>query len=247
MSKIVVIGDVHGRAIWRKIVAENPDADRFIFLGDYFDSHEKKYYPSRQAFNFKEILKFQEEQGFEKVVLLLGNHDYHYLNNSEKYSGYNQATYFNVTELLRESLKKGGIKLVHIEDGFLFSHAGVTNYWLNEVSNVNELEMLNTGEFDMRTLAWNALKGYDLYGDTISNSPIWVRPASLVSDPLEGFQHVVGHTAVGVENMENSRNLGDDKGIWLNDMLPHHYLTIVDGKPEYKEITFETVEEMNDD
>ena len=40
MSKIVVIGDIHGRAIWRKIVDDNPDADRFIFLGDYFDSRQ---------------------------------------------------------------------------------------------------------------------------------------------------------------------------------------------------------------
>ena len=61
MSKIVVIGDIHGRAIWRKIIDENPDADKFIILGDYFDSHEKKYYPSRQAFNFKDILKKQKE------------------------------------------------------------------------------------------------------------------------------------------------------------------------------------------
>ena len=44
MGKLVVIGDIHGRAVWRKIVDDNPDADKFIFLGDYFDSHEKKYY-----------------------------------------------------------------------------------------------------------------------------------------------------------------------------------------------------------
>ena len=124
MGKLVVIGDIHGRAVWRKIVDDNPDADKFIFLGDYFDSHEKKYYPSRQVFNFKQILQLQEELGKEKVILLLGNHDYHYFNNSEKYSGYNQTTYFDANPLLKESYKNGNIKIFHVENDILFSHAG---------------------------------------------------------------------------------------------------------------------------
>ena len=36
--KIIVIGDIHGRTIWKQIVAANPDADLFVFIGDYFDS-----------------------------------------------------------------------------------------------------------------------------------------------------------------------------------------------------------------
>ena len=28
MGKLVVIGDIHGRAVWRKIVDDNPDAVR---------------------------------------------------------------------------------------------------------------------------------------------------------------------------------------------------------------------------
>ena len=68
MGKLVVIGDIHGRAVWRKIVDDNPDADKFIFLGDYFDSYEKKYYPSCHVFNFKQILQLQEELGKDKVI-----------------------------------------------------------------------------------------------------------------------------------------------------------------------------------
>ena len=88
MGKLVIIGDIHSRAVWRKIVNDNPDADKFIFLGDYFDSHEKKYYPSKQVFNFKEILKLQESLGDDRVILLLGNHDYHYMNSQKHYTGY---------------------------------------------------------------------------------------------------------------------------------------------------------------
>ena len=38
MKKVIVLGDTHGRDIWKKIVEANPDADLFIFIGDYFDS-----------------------------------------------------------------------------------------------------------------------------------------------------------------------------------------------------------------
>lgn len=240
MSKIVVIGDIHGRAIWRKIVDENPDADKFVFLGDYFDSHEKKYHPARQAFNFKEILKLQEELGEDRVILLLGNHDFHYYYFRAKYSGFNQATYFNVHEMLSDAIKTGKIKLIHIEDGVLYSHAGVTTYWLEGVSNTNDPNKLNfiDGEFDIRTLDWNCDVGYDEYGDTISNSPIWVRPASLVKNKIDGYKQIVGHTVVWAEKFEEMREIGEKHGIYVNDLLPHYYMIVDDGNVEYKKISF---------
>ena len=36
--KTVIIGDIHGRISWEKIVEKENDADRFIFVGDYFDT-----------------------------------------------------------------------------------------------------------------------------------------------------------------------------------------------------------------
>lgn len=246
MSKIVVIGDIHGRAIWQKIVNDNPDADKIIFLGDYFDSHEKKYHPTRQLYNFNAILKLQEDFGDEKVILLLGNHDYHYLNSGrEKYSGFNQTTYFNVHQPLYDAYMSGKIKILHIEDGFLFSHAGVTEYWLNEISGVNNLIECNDPEtFDYRNLDWNAYKGYDAYGDTISNSPIWVRPYSLSINRLEGYKHIVGHTTIPESKMDdNFYSMGEKYNIYLNDLLPHHYIVIENDKINYVKIEFENVEE----
>ena len=37
MKKTIIIGDIHGRDIWKNIVAQE-QADRVIFIGDYFDS-----------------------------------------------------------------------------------------------------------------------------------------------------------------------------------------------------------------
>lgn len=244
MGKLVVIGDIHGRAVWRKIVDDNPDADKFIFLGDYFDSYEKKYYPSKQLFNFEQILKLQEELGKDKVVLLLGNHDYHYLNNREKYSGYNQTTYFDANPLLKENYRNGNIKIFHIENDILFSHAGFTDYWLKNISFPNTLEEINDIElFDFRTLEWNMECGYDTYGDTKSNSPIWVRPDSLRKYKLEGYKQVVGHTWFPESEIENMKYSGDNDGIYLVDCLPHHYLIIENNEFKYVEINYETKNE----
>ena len=38
--KTIVIGDIHGRTIWKQIVIENPDFDKLVFIGDYFDSFD---------------------------------------------------------------------------------------------------------------------------------------------------------------------------------------------------------------
>lgn len=240
MGKLVIIGDIHSRAVWRKIVNDNPDADKFIFLGDYFDSHEKRYYPSKQVFNFKEILKLQENLGDDRVILLLGNHDYHYMNSQKHYTGYNQITYFDASPLLRENYLNGKIKIIHIEDDLLFSHAGVTDYWLKNISSSKELDKLNDVEqFDFRTLEWNMECGNDDFGNTKSNSPIWVRPEALINDKLDGYIQVVGHTWFSPDEIEETIKMGNETDVYVVDCLPHHYLIIENNEFKYIEIRYE--------
>jgi predicted phosphodiesterase len=38
--KIVTLGDTHGRDIWKTIVKIEEDFDKFIFIGDYFDTRD---------------------------------------------------------------------------------------------------------------------------------------------------------------------------------------------------------------
>jgi len=33
MSKVVYIGDIHGRDVWKEIVKKHSDADTFVFIG----------------------------------------------------------------------------------------------------------------------------------------------------------------------------------------------------------------------
>lgn len=71
MSKVLVLGDTHGRPFWKEIIEkENPD--KIIFLGDYVSTHEG-ISAKQQLSNLEEILTYKENN-LNKVVLLRGNH-----------------------------------------------------------------------------------------------------------------------------------------------------------------------------
>ena len=71
MSKILVLGDIHGRTCWADIIKkENPD--KVIFLGDYVSTHED-ISEGQQCSNLEDILNYKEANP-DKVILLRGNH-----------------------------------------------------------------------------------------------------------------------------------------------------------------------------
>ena len=81
----IIIGDLHGKDIWKRILNQET-FDRVIFMGDYFDSFH--ILPQTQIDNFKDLVEFYSNND---VVLLIGNHDYHYLSEHAIYSGYQDA------------------------------------------------------------------------------------------------------------------------------------------------------------
>lgn len=188
--KIIVLGDTHGRDYWKKIITKE-SYDKVIFIGDYFDSHDPGSYSTQQILNFREIIKFKKENS-DKVILLLGNHDFHYLPGiNEHYSGYQSHASFDIQEILKENLEL--LQVCHIENNFLFVHAGITNTWLKlrdtKLEEINDLLKTNYS-----ILGFTPGRYYDPYGDEICQSPIWVRPDSLYRDKIEGYHQVVGHT-----------------------------------------------------
>ena len=69
--KTVYIGDIHGLTIWEKIVKYNPNADNYVFVGDYFDSYDIS--GIEQLINAENIVRFKKniEQTTNKKVYLL--------------------------------------------------------------------------------------------------------------------------------------------------------------------------------
>ena len=203
--KLLAIGDTHGKDDWKMLV-NMPDLDRFIFIGDYFDSFLLS--APEQINNFLDIIAFKQAHP-EKVILLFGNHDFHYLpiarQRGETYSGFQDHYAPQIGELIVEHIKL--LQMCYREGDYLFSHAGVTHTWLNRAgyqdgdaaSFINALFKTEPEKF--------LFNGWNPYGDNITQSPIWVRPASLKKNAYnyETIKQVVGHTRVEKLEVVKSR------------------------------------------
>lgn len=212
--KIIVIGDVHGLQIWKTIIEQEQTYDKVIFLGDYWDSFDIS--PIAQRDNYIEIQKFRDENP-NKVITLMGNHDYHYIYPA-KYSGWKMPTKELAGELLDKDFLAEKLPFAYKWGNIIFSHAGITNYWLKEVAKTT-LEELLEGLIPMHYFDWNGIRGFDMYGNTISNSPLWVRPQALAGDMLDSYKQVVGHT-----HTNQITNIDDE--LYICDTLPNQYLVI---------------------
>ena len=218
MYKILVIGDIHGHDSWKSICEKEKDADKIIFLGDYFDSFTK---PSQiQEKNFIDILNFKHNHS--TCVLLLGNHDFHYIYDKAQYSGWNLDTKKLAQPLLTKAIENKDIDIIHIHDNMLFSHAGVSEFWLYKVAQLTDIHDITFDKIKLSFLDLNGLYGCNPYGDTISNSPIWIRPKSLNDNKVRDYVQVVGHTP--------SKKIVSHNDIWICDTLPNEYLTIIDNE-----------------
>ena len=199
--KTLLLGDIHGRNLWRDIIkVESPD--RVVFIGDYFDSFDIK--GVEQIQNFKDIIEFKESTNIE-VVMLIGNHDHHYLSN-ETYSGFQPALKWDIQDLLTTNMHH--LQIAYQFDDILCSHAGFSPTWLDDIfgwdgwTKSNFVELTNE-LYKNRLHAFNfSHTGYDPYGNHPSQGPMWIRPAALMSSNKgdnglkKKFIQVVGHTQV---------------------------------------------------
>lgn len=190
MKKILAIGDIHGRDDWKRVV-EKADWDICVFVGDYFDSYDLS--PNIQLVNFLDIVDFKKKNK-DKVILLTGNHDLHYMLPKEQYSGY-QETYAHRYKWLLEAAKPL-MKRAYEYHGLLFTHAGVTESWAMQHGVATEHIASEINLLPLEAFAFSSRQPYDPYGDAIHQGPMWVRPRSLKKDAIKGYTQIVGHTQV---------------------------------------------------
>jgi hypothetical protein len=237
--RIVALGDTHGRVNWKEIVAKEAAADKILFIGDYFDTHHAGVSGNKQLVNFKEILAFKREHP-EQVVMLFGNHDFHYLRGmsakGEVYSGYQGGYAHDFGEAIDDALSDDSMQMCWIHDNFVFTHAGLTKTWCDRVLGTEEargqeLQTLVNDLFKFKPLSFGFMMGdnYSQTGNDKTQGPIWVRPESLIPDMLEGITCVVGHTTVTQLGLKEEL-----PNIILIDCLgtSGEYLIIEDGVPK---------------
>lgn len=192
MSKILIVPDVHGRTFWHQAKELMDQVDQIVFLGDYLDPYPHEGISFDEAFEeFNEILEFKKEYP-DLVTLLVGNHDMHYIiDEFMNCSRRNIEMQGQLHELYNSNLDL--FKLIHIEDDWIFSHAGVYKAWMDKyeftLENLNLQTFLNSH--------WPALEDLSLYrgGRNSVGSCIWADIRESVGhDLIPNYKQVVGHT-----------------------------------------------------
>lgn len=196
--KTVIIGDIHGRPIWKDIIEkENPD--RVVFLGDYFDSFEiPRIF---QINNFENIINFKIDNPQIEIILLIGNHDFHYFpeigdQNMTGFQGH--IVSIQIKNSINEH--RGHLQMAYQFDDVVCTHAGISEVWLKEMYWEGEPIVEYVNDFWVyKPLAFTLVSGWNPYGDDTFQSPIWIRPRSLMkgAKPFKKkIIQVVGHTSV---------------------------------------------------
>ena len=220
MSKIVVVGDIHGCDRWKDLVRVHSDATEFVFIGDYFDSFTRNH--AECIFNFKEIIKWKESTDI-KVTMLIGNHDFHYMSEcGGRYGGWSAWHAAEIGELLR--VNKHHLQVAYQYDKYLFTHAGVSKKWYkdNFQEDGNIADQINDlWSYDKRPFNHS---GMEMYGNYDGEGPMWIRPEALRRNMLdESIVQIAGHT--------HMQKIDFDDNHYFIDTLPYEYMTIENGIP----------------
>jgi hypothetical protein len=212
--KTIILGDTHGRSNW-KLATHQDQPDRVIFIGDYFDSFD---IPGvEQIHNFKEIIQYKENNPQIEVVLLIGNHDHHYFPEIgyTGTSGYQSGIAPSITQVIDEN--RHHLQMAYGFGDYLFTHAGVSPIFMDQVFGSDgwskESIVVDLNElFKYKPKAFE-FNGFDGYGDNTTQTPIWIRPGSLMSvnkkhdkGLKKDYIQIVGHT-----QMKKLDLVGSDK------------------------------------
>ena len=218
--KHLIIGDIHGRDCWQAINVKN--YDKVVFLGDYVDSFTLSDLTIYQ--NLKDIISLKKKNP-NKIVLLLGNHDIHYLY-FPRYQcvGFRPSMQRQLTSLFFDN--KHLFKIAYQKENYIFTHAGITNSWYSEFLKLPifaEIEDEKDTLADIINKADQTTHRYILHtagyfrGGQGNGGVTWADIKETQIDMLKGYHQVVGHSSVNkVESIHFT-----DRSITYIDILDH--------------------------
>jgi hypothetical protein len=237
--KTIVLGDTHGRSTW-KLAINQDKPDRVIFVGDYFDSFE--FSGVEQIANFKEIIKYKEDNPQVEVVMLIGNHDHHYFPEVgyTGTSGYQSKIAPSITQVIDEN--RNHLQMAYGFGEYLFTHAGVSPVFMDQVFGENDWSIENivvdlNEMFRYKPRAFD-FNGFESTGDNTTQTPIWIRPRSLIfankkhpKGLKKNYIQVVGHTQMRRLNLDDSDKFTGGRYYFIDTMdTTGQYLVWQDNK-----------------
>lgn len=243
--KYVIIGDIHGRTQWKQIIEKEKDTDKFIFLGDYFDPYDWTLTLDDLVNNFRDILDFKIKDP-DKFILLVGNHDLAAFESNANHCRYVDGTYENIAPIFYNAIKEGIIQLCYfINNDIVCSHAGFSKTWLDDAGLSFDEFSLNK-DFKEQVENKTVISTYDFIyskgdfwvdgsGDNIWQSPLWIRPNSLIRNKPNDVIQCIGHTRI-YKNTNQLYKL-DRVKVLLCDCLEHgEYYSYENGEFKFNKI-----------
>ncbi len=206
--KVLCIPDVHGRDKWKdpcKAFLEEEEGI-IIFLGDYVDAYGIS--DDDMINNLADIILLKQTYP-DRVILLLGNHDFPYINSRYSCSGNRPRIMLALSGLYRSNLNL--FQMAYQVHNTLFVHAGLTTDWLDYNNVLIERQLVKTlPEYledntyaDLLNMLFQGPERSILYhvsgihgGYDYWDGPVWVRPSQLIQGLPQGLSQVVGHTHV---------------------------------------------------
>lgn len=222
--KYLIVPDVHGRDFYEYNVntfLEQSEESKVIFLGDYIDPYPQEGITPESALErLKTIIELKRKYK-DRVTLLIGNHDFHYIDGSRRGC---RMDYYNKDEICGLYIKNIGLfDYVKCETigrkNFIFTHAGFLYGWFYvhfDLININGDEYTNADDvakcftYDtIKNTDWKSLSDdrhvLNAYGEIgtsrggYANYPsfLWADVTDLLFDPSVAsydFIQVFGHT-----------------------------------------------------
>jgi hypothetical protein len=234
--KTLIIPDIHThyRKVQR-IIEQYKETHKFIFMGDYFDQ-------------FGDTPQINQDMAEWLISTMNGNPDWIFLkgNHDEIYdprticmcSGYSHAKKDYINKLMRiEDWDK--LKYFHYENGWYFSHAGITKYWFHHPMNETITPESVQRSIDAAVVkqrmgkGGNAIwaSGYARGGDHVVGGIVWQDWFDL--ELIDGINQIVGHTPVKQISI-NKNNLATNINVDTSGARSYfHQLLELDEKGEY--------------
>ncbi|HPT21127.1 MAG TPA: metallophosphoesterase [Bacteroidales bacterium] len=216
--KTVSIGDTHGVAVADVVVKIIDRYDKLIFAGDYVDSFIVDNITMKK--NLLGIIELKKRYP-EKVILLWGNHDIHYLLGNKHYcSGYRPEMHYDFYDIFHSN--EHLFQLSFQINDYIWTHAGVNAKWFdqrfgpfaeehNYIHSVSEL--LNLAFTERYEAIFDV--GYRRGGNYEVGGPLWCDTTELRKYPFKEFNQIAGHNPVKeIEILET-----ENKEIVLIDVL----------------------------
>jgi hypothetical protein len=208
-QKIIVVGDVHNHFVQAQMIIDKyVDTHKIVMVGDYFDDFGDSAVEADQTARWlKSILDHPN------IVALMGNHDinYSYLNYKKDSKGNLQNLYHCSGYDLRkdDAINRimtnedwDKIKMYHYENGWFFTHAGISKHWFEHpvlgttpeviIKKLDEaIELYKNREYSDVLGAAGRCRG----GPHRAGGILW-HDHFREAEPIRGIKQVYGHTPV---------------------------------------------------